>query len=74
MFVQNKNLGVFFTENHAPPLKFPGDAHVTVIGVGRHGLILQAICNSDSWRSGQRYGQQPRYAWFESLDRLITFT
>ena len=43
------------------PGKFPGDAHVTVIGVGRHGLILQAICNSDSWRSGQRYEQQRRY-------------
>ena len=56
------------------PEKFPGDAHVDVIGVGRHGLILQTICNSDSWRSGQRYGQQPRYAWLESLHRLIIFT
>ena len=37
-------------------------------------VILQPVCNTASWRSGQRYGQQPRCTWFESLDRLIIFT
>ena len=37
-------------------------------------VILQAVYNNASWRSGQRYGQQPRCTQFEPLEKLIIFT